>query len=364
MFEIVISEKPFSLASIAHNMLKPKGSSILAPGKLFFMGRDALEFGLNCLGIDYRSNVLLPAYTCFENLTPFIKRKAKITFYDINENLEVDIRNIEELIENNNVSVFMWINYFGKVQSNVRELKSKYGMKVVFIEDCSHSLLSQGSGLTGDIVFASLRKILPMPDGGFIKSAMFRDVETHYKPRLLSDLGSLLVILKSTTIFKKLEFSRRSISSLKPNKTGSVRSKNYLDMSSISRKILSQQDFGCITEFRRNLYESWELRLKDYNVTKVMESLNGGVCPSGFPIIVNKRDLIVEKLKQQNIFLKLDWQWSNLADPNLKISYELSRNSITLPIHQDINERCIELIVDRLARVLGSDWSYERSFRY
>jgi hypothetical protein len=65
--------------------------------------------------------------------------------------------------------VFLYIHYFGFRNAAVEAwLAARSGRGFLVIEDCAHGALTAGVGQVGDVVFSSLRKLLPVPDGALL----------------------------------------------------------------------------------------------------------------------------------------------------------------------------------------------------
>jgi dTDP-4-amino-4,6-dideoxygalactose transaminase len=359
----MVSEKPFSLKNSIEYLFGKKVDAYLEHDLLFFMGRDALDYILQVLDVHRGTKVMLPAYTCVENLTPFIKRGVKLNFYDIDADLEADITSIEKSIEKDGINVVLYINYFGKIQQKIKKLKSLYGDEITLLEDCSHSLLSKDSGKTGDFVYASLRKILPVPDGGMLKARSNEITEPRYYPHFISDLSTALILFKEFAWLKQIHVSRRSFRNF-TFFTGyaDLNKSKYLPQSRISNRIVKRLQTDDIAYKRRVNYLLWEKKLKRYNASKVISEFNNHDCPFGYPILIRHRNKIVSALRRSGTYIKTDWPWHDMAGNEYARSFELSMNSITLPVHQNIDEKIIDRFIFEIVDMIGTDWCYEKSF--
>ena len=163
-----------------------------------FMARDALSLASEYLGLSAEDTVLLPAYLCPEVFKPFNSR-AKIQFYEIRSDLTVDPDEIRFRTDREGIKLAVLINYFGFLQPYRKEIKEICADRgVLLLEDCAHSLLTEGSGDTGDFSVYSFRKILPVPDGGGLRINIKgeRLITPKFYPRFYSDILSLLIIAK------------------------------------------------------------------------------------------------------------------------------------------------------------------------
>lgn len=139
------------------------GVSIFFDGteQLYFSGRVALRTIISS-GIEKYSwkKIYIPTYYCQEVYDFVRDLNIEFEFYECNP-----LQNIlPSFIEDNDKCVVLVVNYFGISVPDFSHLKNS-----VVIEDLTHdlSLINQSKA---DYVFGSLRKILPVPVGGFVKS--------------------------------------------------------------------------------------------------------------------------------------------------------------------------------------------------
>lgn len=116
--------------------------------------------------------VLLPSYICSSVTRPF--PQENIVFYDLKENFEMEEQGIYELLESGDFDggIFFLMHYFGTLQNEetlqqIQNLCKRHGITI--IEDATHSLLTKERTI-GDYCVASLRKWMPIPEGGVVYS--------------------------------------------------------------------------------------------------------------------------------------------------------------------------------------------------
>lgn len=116
--------------------------------------------------------VLLPSYICSSVIKPF--PQENIVFYDLKENFEIEEQGLYELLKSGDFDggIFFLMHYFGTLQNEetlqqIQILCKKHGITI--IEDATHSLLTKERTI-GDYCVASLRKWMPIPEGGVIYS--------------------------------------------------------------------------------------------------------------------------------------------------------------------------------------------------
>ena len=112
---------------------------------------------------------LIPQYICETVSAAFKRAGVKVHEYKINRQFEINISQIEQKIQNR-TCIFI-PHYFGipitdELRDKIVDWKSR---GIVIIEDITMSLLSKEKNKVGygDYIVGSIRKWLPIPDGGF-----------------------------------------------------------------------------------------------------------------------------------------------------------------------------------------------------
>lgn len=310
-----------------------------------FMGRDALSLAVSCLELKPDDTVLLPAYLCREVLRPFLG-KTRVMFYDVGPDLAADPATIRQIVAKNKVKVMMIINYFGFLQpyrKEIKEICSESG--VILIEDCAHSLLTEGSGDVGDISIYSFRKILPVPDGGGLKMNLNGNVPSpEFYPGLYSNILSMLIIAKSLLDVKADHLSRAGLADRKKhlvqNAPMNPKCGRVLPLSSFTRNGMGNMSFREIFEKRRSDFIYWQaVAGKTDRIMPVFPELPLGVCPLGYPVKVKDRDVMRSRLQNEGIFLKVHWNLPEEVGEEYVNSHEMARQTITLPLHFESGQR-------------------------
>lgn len=130
-------------------------------GQLYFSGRAALysilEEGIKQLGW---KRIYVPSYNC-KDVYDFIEDLyIEIKFYNCNPLICEGV----DTVEDKEGYVFLTLDYFGIKRWNIPNFKHTF-----VIEDLSLNLEAVADS-KADVVFGSLRKLLPLPVGGFAKS--------------------------------------------------------------------------------------------------------------------------------------------------------------------------------------------------
>lgn len=130
---------------------------------LYFSGRVALR-NILIYGIDQLKweKIYIPTYYCHE-VYDFIKDlDIYLEFYPCN----ILDNSLPTYIEDKSFCAVLVVNYFGISSPSFEHLK-----KIATIEDLTHDLCKVKDS-KADFIFGSLRKALPLPVGGFVKSKL------------------------------------------------------------------------------------------------------------------------------------------------------------------------------------------------
>jgi dTDP-4-amino-4,6-dideoxygalactose transaminase len=324
-----------------------------------FMGRDALSLAISCLDLGADDTVLLPAYLCREVLKPFLG-KTRVEFYEVRSDLTIDPDEIKKRLERGKVKMMMIINYFGFLQPYRKEIRRICeDRSIILMEDCAHSLLTEGSGEIGDLSIYSFAKILPLPDGGGLKVKMRgRTFNPHFYPMAFSNVLSVLIILKSLFNIRAEIFSRAWVTGRVkkpvPNATSGKKNSRILPLSYFAYNGMGNVSFSEIIEKRRSDYQFWQESAKRTNLfTPVFSDLPSGVCPLGFPVEVKHRDLLKSRLQKEGIFLKIHWDLPEAIGREFVNSHKLSGRMLTLPIYPELGRKECEGIQRLLNSAYG-----------
>lgn len=140
---------------------------------LFALGRNAIYAACQVVGLKPADEVLSPAFDCDSTLQPFSVAGIKVRFYrSKSENFTVDVEDIQARITDKTRLIHV-IQHFGFPQpwEDLNVLRHKFGIPI--LEDNAYSLFStfrgKPFGFWGDLAVFSLRKELPLIDGGMLR---------------------------------------------------------------------------------------------------------------------------------------------------------------------------------------------------
>ena len=334
-----------------------------APGALrFYVARGAIYHLFRALG---GGVVLVPAYHHGNEVRALRAAGADVRFYPVNRRLEVDLDLLDRLCRPPVRALFA-IHYLGWPQPAARLAAMCRRRGILFVEDCALALFSEPGGRAlgsfGDFSVFCLYKTLPVPNGGLLVSRGPRPSALDALPLLPCDraslagrsaelalagirqrwsgLGAALCALKAA--------AGRGLTTLGVRRVpvgdeGFAVAQAGLGMSPLSWDIARRCDPAAIRARRRANYQLLLERLAG-RVAAVKETLEDGVCPLFFPLLVADKESARRRLADKGIETVPFW---NEGDPAAvgaafsDVSF-LRQHVLELPIHQDVTTDQVE----------------------
>lgn len=340
---ILLKKKKFDL----NNYLKDKYSQ-----KYFYFtggGYYSIIGILQQLKVKDYQNVLLPSYLCPTILYPFKRLNIKYRFFKIKNNLDIDIRDIENKIDINTRAIY-FIDYFGFPQ-NDKTISFLRGVKktqnIILIQDIAQSFFSDNE-MIGDFAFNSFRKFLPV-DGSIIISDEIINykfeksyVNYHFQRFYAQFLRYLHIKYNIGYAEYFLKYFHKADKSYYKEK--------LLSFNKFNRYLLSKYDIGMFSSKRKRNYSIIFEIIKDKVIYKVFNKNN---VPLGIPIIVENRNTIRNELIKKNIFCPIHWKLSDEIDKNeFAESWYLSEHLLTIPVRENFGESDLNYLIENLKNIL------------
>jgi perosamine synthetase len=317
-----------------------------------------------------RPNVLMPAYLPAKLYRTILAAGYELRSYDITREGEFDPSELAALADQDTLAIFV-IHYFGLPAdlTAVRELATRRG--IFLIEDCALALSGRSEGrllgTIGDCALFSVRKMLLLPEGGFLvlnrKERPF--VPSHSAP--VSSLYSAHRFLQTRA--KRLYFwlaaGRDPLRVARCPATGYIRldERHHIkvaDISRLSRAIAGAIDLEKVARQRRSNYLRVLEGLRDVaHLTPLRPSLPDGVVPYSLPVRVADgwRDSVREDLRKIGVGCGAGWPESPF-DPRATVARDLAQNLLELPMHHLMPQRQITRMLEHLhERSLAPAWA-------
>lgn len=263
--------------------------------------------------------VLLPDYLCLSVISAMEAAGAEYDFYQVKGNLEIDMESLLAKI-NDDVGMIYIIHYFGVPQPAeiVKKLRqTAQAGSILLMEDITQALFSrdrQSMGF-GDYIVASLRKWLPMTDGGLLavrenltagrQLPCLKDAydESVYRELLISVLRLQYEICPEADKEVYLQYEREANASRYKNLTPRK-------MTEASMGILRHGDMDALMDRRIENYNYLYERLEKIRWLKLLSRPFFGqreYVPFGLTLLAEDRDGLYRYLTEHNIIPEIQW---------------------------------------------------------
>lgn len=273
--------------------------------------------------------ILLPDYLCSSIVDTVKSCDLEYVFYSIDDKLLPDLRSVDTLLQANDLILI--INYFGllKLESIYNQIK-RIHKNATIIEDDVQALPSFLGELSKnvDFAFTSLRKWLPVPDGGLAKSK-----ETIQLP--IPDGENTFAQYKLSGLF------------LKGNREMGITDDSiYLDLLEKGESLIDDNLTAKTSDYTINYFLSkyphlnFNLRkrnsdyllngLKEIGINPIID-VPSDVTPFFIPIWLEDRNQVRKEMFKHNIFCPVHWPLEGL---NLEKGAEMAEHELSLIIDQ------------------------------
>lgn len=351
-------------ARLTHVHATPPGSISICTG------RTGLRLAFRaCICDDADAPILLPSYLCPSLVQAVREEKLPHAYYKVKSDLTIDVRSLMDLLGRRRPRAVLFINYFGFPPDPA----SAIGLEVCrefcpVIEDATHGswleFINPIVGTVGDYVITSLRKYLPVPDGGVL--SVCRNRLEPLPPLAPAEHSAVTLRLEGKTL------RHATLVQGAPTATAAgeqayldrfARAEELIDrqsimagMSEVSEKIFNHLDLAEAAGRRRANYSHFLTAfVSDPMLHRLGQPLYNRlppkVSPLCFPIVVadDRRDALRRELRKRGVFCPVHWSLpEDLSTTEFAPSWELSRQLLSLPIDQRYDTHDMTLLMQRL----------------
>lgn len=300
--------------------------------------------------------ILLPDYMCGTVKDAVIRAGFKPVYYKIDRNYDFAPEEIEEKLSQG--ACLFVAHYFGKKMNRnlLARVMSWKEQGITVIEDVTLSLFScdENSGVGfGNYTLGSIRKWLPVPDGGFVASRS-DELPAQMQGSCVSkytDFYYMVQAMKKEYIqggcnnkeLKKvyMDYYALSIKELFSDYT-------LYPMSDWTGNYLKNYDRQQLIERRCNNYDYLYRGLSELDFLKVAVKREEGYLPFGMVVLVENRDEMLKYLIENNVYCNVHWRLEESSE-NPELTY-LSQHSITIPCDQRYGLEEMDYILDTIKR--------------
>lgn len=300
----------------------------------FNTGRAAIEALLNYLKKEGNKKLWLPSYDCSSVYDVAKRAGVEIALYPVDKDLLIDNGVFDSLQRND---ILYLVNFFGRgeTENTYMAIRKAKDNGVVVIEDLSLSLLSAGENIGfGDYVIGSVRKWLPIPDGGFIASRQSlpqftkADAANDYTLYYFAAQVMKNQYLQDPSLDKQvfLNLSNKGMEALFSDYT-------IREISEVSKRVINSTNLKKVASRRiQNYYYLYEC-LHDIKEIKLMVEPSMEDVALGMVICVEERDALFCHLINNGVYCNIHWR-ENGSTVQFEDSRYLSQHCLTLPCDQ------------------------------
>lgn len=348
-----------------------------------FSGTAAVAQAFRALDLPPGATVLCPAYNCGHEIEPLLRLGLRVRCYRVGPDLQADLDDLERRLRPD-VRAVLVTHYFGFAQPlpELRDLCDRHGLRLV--EDCAHAFLSDDAdgnlGRVGDVAVYSLRKTVPIPNGGAV---LFNDESLPIPPGLdapprcstglkalalarkaavdggrrgtwidLAGLAVLAPLVAGSALLERLH-PDAPVACYDPDDDDFGFDAAVLDwgMAPWSRRLLERFDWRAVAERRRQNYAVLARELRRVEGCELpLPELGEHTCPLFLPVLVDRRADVFRHLARERIYAAVWWdqRHPSVEWPAFPEAVDLKERVLALPVHQDLGDPQLERMLEVL----------------
>jgi len=362
---MIVSSKPYPSLKILSNMFIKDEIPCAKKLDFFPLGRIALLSGMISLGLIKGDKIILPAYLCDSAIKPLRDFGYKLIFVDIDEYLNIPLSAIKVVINEHDIKAIIIVNYFGFKAKISPIIKFCESLNIMVIEDCSHSFLSHfllsNSEIKSDMELYSMRKTLPIKDGGAlrIKSSLRAKNIKYGTKKYDTKLGTLIYLLFRTiekilvlcrfNIYSNVVTNIKNIISTKEFSIKNVDLDPGIPSYELKSYLYNQKYLLALSQKIRDNFTILSKETQKLDFGLPFSRLNDSSVPQVFVIYDNSNGFI-EYLRNNGIGAS-KWPSDDIPDEVLKSpslyenALKMNNKLVLFPIHQGIGKKHIDYMI-------------------
>lgn len=327
-------------------------NNLFAAAKKFRSGRDAMKAVAAWAKGQY-TKVLLPALCCESMVSPFTMHGITPVFYKLNTDYTANLSDVQEKLEAH--TILLYGSYFGIAPFADTDLQTLRNTQtdVLFMEDRTQDILMPRgvADFTPDVIVASIRKWIPIADGGLLWSR-FPIPENGRKELRFATL-------RKEAMEKKSAYLQTGDMTLKDNFRHLLwEAAGLLDestepclMTEDSKSLLEKLDFTKIYACRRENAAMLQEVLENTPDLKLIAPMP--VCSTiYFPILVKDQGRVQGELAKLGIYCPVIWPVPKEAEGVCAVAEDTAEHMLGVPCDQRYTPDEMKKIACRIMEIV------------
>lgn len=308
-------------------------------------GRDALK----AIAREFiPREVWLPALACDSMIMPFEQYKHSVKHYRLNPDYSIDLDSLK--IEEHK-AFFLYMDYFGNKAINDDQLEGLRNKgNIVIIEDRTHNLIwDRNSSFQPDYTIASLRKWLPIPDGGLLWGQISKSLssDTSFSSSRLKAQCMRHKYFSCGDESIKTEYRQifSTVSEIMDRDEPSA-------MSAYSYTLSKETNYNEVRAIRK---ENAAVLIEYLSESPLIRFITDKTALSDLyvVIIVPNRDEVQRRLSKKGIFNTIIWPLSNQQKEICEVAKFTEENMLAAPCDQRYTVDDMKYIGTEMLKVIG-----------
>lgn len=311
----------------------------------FNYGRSAIK----AINIHRHRRILLPEFICESVISCF--PEDNIVFYKIKEDFSIDFNDLFCKLDKNIGTLYI-CHYFGYLQDKGKlDLCRSYAdeRNICIIEDITQSFFSE-QDYVGDVVVASLRKWVPVPQGAVLCLRGGSTLGKISYPHQVSEHNTSVVgmILKNLYINGNYD-TNKMYREIFTNCEDEVDEEAQIEgISELALFVLKCFDTDKIIEKRVSNAERLKKCLDEFGIENI--PFNKRECPLAYPIRVRNRDTLRKYLMDHQIYCAVHWPFDGCQPESRLTAKRNAEELLSLPIDQRYGAKEIDYLCEVLSK--------------